>query len=94
VSRAGDPSTVLVTMMIHRGGPRLVELPASQREALAEMIRARGVAATSRFAGLGKVALLAAVARGQTTPGGAALLREAFDHAGAPSPSSSAGGGR
>jgi hypothetical protein len=91
VSRAGDPSTVIVIMMIRRGGPRLIDLPASQREALAEMVRARGIAETARFAGFGKVALLAAIARGQVTPGVAALLREAFARG---EPSSSAEAGR
>jgi len=55
---------------------RLVQLPQEHRAHLAELIEIHGIADTCRLCGLGRSALLAAVARGYVLPGSAAIVRE------------------
>ncbi len=54
----------------------LAEIPPEHREALAELIRDRGIAEVVRMSGLGRAALLSIVAQGAASRGTAALVRE------------------
>jgi hypothetical protein len=71
---------------------RNVPIPQRHRERLAEIVKRDGIAAAARASGLGRMATLSAIVRGEGTKGTAAILELTFDH-GEGTPSSSAGGG-
>jgi len=61
-----------------RHDPRLVEIPAEHLAYLRDIVDRRGIPGACRILGVGRVALLGAIARGHAMPGTAALIREAI----------------